>query len=658
MRTAVRPKAIATLPPTTNQIALMVLALCPACSRGGASTDDARPLAVAGSGARDAGDVDAVCVGDAHGCALTREGRIACWGDNQFHQVSPDGDTQLDSPRWVGELAPATAVRCGPSVTCTLSRPGEVACIGFRYHESTRLFRVQGAPAHRVKVALSRPALDFMLAANGGCAILDDHSVSCWSDEDPLSPFVVPSVNDAGSLAVASARARAVCLTRARAEPVCLRFAGPDSPAPVRGFPVRVTPLAALAGASELLIAGDASDLVCARDGRAQPAGVVCANFEGRLVSDPLTTTHPTAFLAGNGTVSCMREGARVRCGPVGASQAAALGKAVPGEATALAISPGHACAVVRGRVSCWGEATRGQIGDGTRYQHGPSAVPGIADATGVVAGHGIACAARKSGKITCWGRASFYLTFDAAGFADIATPTPVTDLAIGKLGTPCGRIANRPSCWDGSRWVGRARLEGRPERGFAPAGSVLSPDGACAVDRKGRLGCAACPSCAPRLAGASWVPGPFVEVVSLGGAGDEGRIACARGKDGHLACFGMAGEDPDLSPVARPDLEALDDVVRLVASSDDVGATAVPERPPLACALTRAGVAICWSKEPPAKIEGLPAATDIAVGGAFACATTRDGQVYCWGSNREGGAPDGAPRARATPVPITWPTP
>src|SRR6185436_12589920 len=128
----------------------MVLALCLACSRGRASTDGARPLVAAPSGAGDAGGADGVCVGDAHGCALTRDGRIACWGDNQLHQVSPEGDAQLDSPRWVPELAPATALRCGPSATCALSRPGEVACVGFRYHESTRLYRVQGAAAHRV----------------------------------------------------------------------------------------------------------------------------------------------------------------------------------------------------------------------------------------------------------------------------------------------------------------------------------------------------------------------------------------------------------------------------------------------------------------------------------------------------------------------------
>src|SRR4029079_16158900 len=103
-------------------------------------------------------------------------GRMRLWRYKQLHRVSPEGDAQLDSPRWVPELAPATALRCGPSATCALSRPGEVACVGFRYHESTRLYRVQGAAAHRVKVALSRPALDFTVAAIGGCAILDDHS--------------------------------------------------------------------------------------------------------------------------------------------------------------------------------------------------------------------------------------------------------------------------------------------------------------------------------------------------------------------------------------------------------------------------------------------------------------------------------------------------
>jgi hypothetical protein len=647
---------------TALTMTLLALALSSACAGGGVTSSADAPPAEPAPVAVDTADteaVDALCVGDAHGCALAHDGRVACWGDNQFHQASAVADIQLDAPRWVGELSPATRLRCGPSVTCALSRPGEVACIGLHYHESTRLYRVQGAGANRVKIALPRGARDFIVAAGGGCAILDDGSLSCWSDEDPLSPFVVPGVNDAEGFARASPRARTVCVTRTRGEPICLGFVTRDPAAPPRGFPLRVTPLSALAGAKELLIVGDATELVCGRGGRAQPAGVACLNLEGRPAADPLTATHPTAFVATNGTLSCFREGAELRCLPAGDGQGPALGKAVPGEATVVGLSPGHGCAVVRGRVSCWGEGTRGQLGDGTAYWHGPAPVPGISDATGVVAGQGVACAARQSGNIACWGRNSFYLSPDAAGFTDVSTPLPVTDLIIGKLGELCGRIGKKPSCWDGTQWVPRWRVEGKPERGFAPPGSALSSDGACAVDRRGRLGCALCPSCAPRLAGASWIAGPFADVVSLGSAGAEGRVACTRGKlDGRIACFALslAGEGEDLSPVARPELEALADISKLVGAADDATPAAVSDRPPPACALIRAGAVVCWGKEPPAKITGLPPATDLAVGGAFACAVTADRQVYCWGSNREGGAPNGAPRTRPAPVAIKWP--
>jgi len=641
---------------SSTTLTILALAFCAGCT-GGATNAAVPPAAPGGSGAADADSVDALCVGDAHGCALARGGRVACWGDNQFHQASAADDAQLDAPRWVGELAPALRLRCGPSVSCALSRPGEVACVGLHYHESTRLYRVQGAGANRVKVALPRAARDFVVGASGGCAILDDSSVSCWSDQDPLSPFAVPGVNDAESFAVASPRARTVCLTRARAEPICLGFASRDPEAPPRGFPLRVTPLPALAGAQELLVVGDTTELVCGRGGRARPDGVACLNLEGRPAADPLTAAHPSAFVATNGTLSCFRDSAGLRCTPASDAPGAALAKALPGEATLLAISPGHGCAVVRGRVSCWGEGTRGQLGDGTPYRHGPAPVPGISDATAVVAGQGVACAARQSGKITCWGRGSFYLSLDAAGFTDVSTPVPVTDLAIGKLGELCGRIGKKPSCWDGTQWVPRWRIEGKPERGFAPAGSALSSDGSCAVDRRGRLGCAVCPSCAPRLAGASWITGPFAEVVSVGGGGAEGRVACARGKlDGRVGCFALAGEGDDLAPVVRPELEALPEVSKLVGSSDDATPGAVSDRAPPACALMRAGAVTCWGKEPPAKVAGLPPATDLAVGGAFACAVTAGGQVFCWGSNREGGAPDGAPRARPSPVAIKWP--
>jgi len=667
------------------RVVLVGLALALACGGGPAAvraTPAPVPAAVPLASTADAQGVASVCVGDAHGCALARDGRIACWGDNRDHQTSPDDAVQLDAPGWYRGFSSSRGLRCGPRATCSLGGAGQVECVGFRYHDSTRLYRAPEADAGSpVKIALPRPARDFMLDESGGCAILDDRSVSCWSDEDPEAPFAVPELKDAKAFAVASPASRVVCLTRAQGNPTCVRFAGRDPRDPLKGFPLQAAPLPALTGAAELLISGRLPESVCARGARARPDGVTCALLGGgKAAPDPLATVTPAAFLATNGTLSCFRDTAQaVRCVAGGGARAGAppsLTGAVPADATALAMSAHHACALAKGRVACWGDASRGQLGDGTRFIHGPAAVPGIDDATAVAGGGGVVCAARKGdGKIACWGHASKNLTFDADGFANLAAPPGLSDLVIGQLGEPCGRIAGKASCWDGERWADRVRVEGKPDRGFAPAGSTLTADGGCAIDRKGRLGCAACPTCSARAAGVSWVPGTFVEAASASATGRAGRVACARSKDGRVACFRQAVDDVKLAPIDQPEIGALADVIKLTAASDDAQA-AVDERASLTCAITRAGAVTCWSNgrldpagtgvvaAPPsptalgvAKIEGLPPAVDVAVGGAFACAVTRDGRVFCWGSNRDGGAPDGTPRSRPTPAPIRLPS-
>src|SRR5205085_5685417 len=120
---------------SSTTFSILALALCAACAGGGVTSADAPPpppsVEPAAARAVDsaAGEaVDGLCVGDAHACALAHDGRVACWGDNQLHQSSAADDAQLDAPHWVGELSPATRLRCGPSVTCAMSRPGEVAC--------------------------------------------------------------------------------------------------------------------------------------------------------------------------------------------------------------------------------------------------------------------------------------------------------------------------------------------------------------------------------------------------------------------------------------------------------------------------------------------------------------------------------------------------
>lgn len=86
-------------------------------------------------------------------------------------------------------------------------------------------------------------------------------------------------------------------------------------------------------------------------------------------------------------------------------------------------------------------------------------------------------------------------------------------------------------------------------------------------------------------------------------------------------------------------------------------------------CALRPSGEVICWGgnaygqlgdgsasdRLTAQRVEGLPAAVEIAVGWEHSCARTRDNAVWCWGGSRFGQVGDGTTNTRIKPVQV-WP--
>jgi hypothetical protein len=346
----------------------------------------------------------------------------------------------------------------------------------------------------------------------------------------------------------------------------------------------------------------------------------------------------------------------------------------VPVESKAIALSRDHACAIVRDHVECWGEATSGQLGDGTRYMHSPAPVAGIDDAVSLGAGESIVCAGRKRGGLTCWGQANGWDRMPEAGTLDIPATGPVDRLTFARFDMPCIRSATGWSCWEFVSWRHKRRQDDVADDVFArrriPIVS-MSPDGSCAIDLKGRLGCFRESYGLDPHPSPAWAEGHFVKVTSpvrLGSANDTTTTACARTRDGLVRCFRVPERGAQLEPMDIPGVAAIHDATLIVASRD--------YRPPhpgssLVCAVTRAGVVYCWGDGRfgqlggpsgrdlvATRIDDLPPAVDLAVAGSYACARTLAGRVYCWGSNRNGGAPNGVPAERKMPVRVLLPAP
>jgi alpha-tubulin suppressor-like RCC1 family protein len=127
--------------------------------------------------------------------------------------------------------------------------------------------------------------------------------------------------------------------------------------------------------------------------------------------------------------------------------------------ATGISVGGAHACAVhATGAVSCWGDDTRGALGDGTpgEVTTTPVAVRGITTASQVSCGLFHTCALLGDGTVTCWGAGTFGELGN--GRNDSADPLPVPGVSNAAeiragMNCTCAREAGGVvRCWGDNR--------------------------------------------------------------------------------------------------------------------------------------------------------------------------------------------------------------
>lgn len=339
-----------------------------------------------------------------------------------------------------------------------------------------------------------------------------------------------------------------------------------------------------------------------------------------------------------------------------------------------------HSCALISGRVHCWGYNGHGELGDGTRVdRRAPTPVLGLVDATSVAIGNWHSCALRRGGTVACWGDATHGQVGDGQAGSRLQPAlvpglTGVQAIAAGGSRTCTLGQGGELQCW-GERYGAGDDEDGsdRPRvvAGLRASAVTVGEGYACAVQR-GRVWCWGRP---PLPAGVAYSTTP-ISVPGVAGvvevaAGD--RHMCARTVDGRVLCWGegRAGQRGDgvldlppprwpgrhpppfrdpakRGPVAVPGLR---DVVRVAAGSD------------FSCALRRGGELQCWGEDRDgqlgdggSEVQARPVAVaigpvaDLSLGSAHACAALRDGTAWCWGYNEAGQADNGAALRRRGP--------
>ena len=270
-----------------------------------------------------------VVLGGFHSCARLGAGALRCWGQDLQGQLGDGSGSDA------GSFLP--------------DQPAPVSVVGLV------------------------GALQITAGNDHTCAVMSDHTVSCWgaNDDGQLGPGVSKG-SEPHSTPVTVPGLVGVQEVQAGAISTCARLADGTVRCWGRGLGAGVgTAVAGLASVARIVVGREHA----------------CA-----LITD--------------GTVSCW-----------GANESGQLGdgsivphddaRPVPGitGATFLGTGGHHTCVVTAGALRCWGNNTFGQLGDGTTSDRlSPIAVAGLGSFSQVSLGYEHSCARRTDSSVMCWG--------------------------------------------------------------------------------------------------------------------------------------------------------------------------------------------------------------------------------------------------------------
>jgi alpha-tubulin suppressor-like RCC1 family protein len=297
-------------------------------------------------------NVTMLASGSLHTCAYSTTSGLRCWGDGASGQIGDGLMMPRGAPTTVNGALTPTWIAGGASHTCAVSA-GNVLCWGSNASGEIGDGSITPRPSPTPTMPLAGTAVEVAARGSATCARLMDGRVQCWGDDrggqlgvnltSPMystTPLIVSGVSNAVEVVLGS---RHACARRVDGVVLCW---GNDSQGQLGdsatgGARLVPAPTSAMPPAVELAAAGDHT---CARtiDGNVYCWG---DNFLGQCGRDPLIS--PTA-----GTLR--------------------FPQIVPGvsNATELTTGDNHTCARVAAGFVCWGDNTRGQLGDGTINSH------------------------------------------------------------------------------------------------------------------------------------------------------------------------------------------------------------------------------------------------------------------------------------------------
>ena len=366
-----------------------------------------------------------VSSGSRHTCALLDNGNVSCWGRNVEGQLG-DGTTTYNryTPTPTSSLGvgrSAVAISSGGPHTCAILDDGSVSCWGWNYYGSigdgTTTKRY--SPTQTSSLGTGRTAVAISSGSYHTCAILDNGSVSCWG------------YNGNGQLGDGTWTDR-------------------NTPTQTSSLGTGRTAVAISSGNEHTCAILDDGSVSCWGKGTSGQIG------DGNSTSR--TTPTQTSSLGTGRTAIVISSGNRHTCALLddGSVSCWGLGQALgdgtttnrntPGQTsslgtgrTAVSISSGseHTCAILdEGSVSCWGDNSWKQLGDGSSTDRStPTQTSSLGTGRTAVAISSESyhtCAILDDGSVSCWGSGLSGNIGDGSS-SDRSTPTQTSSLGTGR---------------------------------------------------------------------------------------------------------------------------------------------------------------------------------------------------------------------------------